>query len=104
VADGTRIGVANIIVQTVHVTYGPWAENSEGGLEVQSQLVGSGPLAVFRNGVEITGTWQRAGLSDTTSLLAADGSTIALDPGKTWVELVPTSIPVTTSAPVAGTP
>ena len=44
VADGgTRIGVANIVVQTVHVTYGPWLENSEGGLEVQSQLTGQRP-------------------------------------------------------------
>jgi hypothetical protein len=105
VADGgTRIGVANIVVQTVHVTYGPWLENSEGGLEVQSQLTGTGPLTVFRNGEEITGTWSRAALGDTTSLLAADGSTIALDPGKTWVELVPSTIPVTTTAPVSGTP
>jgi hypothetical protein len=105
VADGkTRIGVANIVVQTVHVTYGPWLENSEGGLEVQSQLTGSGPLAVFRNGEEITGTWQRAALNDTTSLVAADGSTIALDPGRTWVELVPSTIPVTTAPPSSGTP
>ncbi len=103
VADGTRVAVANIIVQTVHVTLGPWLENSEGGLEVQSQLTGSGPLQVFRNGQEITGTWKRFDLSDTTSLVAADGSTIALDPGKTWVELVPTYIPVTTAAPAAGT-
>jgi hypothetical protein len=104
VANGTRIGVANIVVQTVHVTLGPWLENSEGGLEVQSQLVGSGPLQVYRNGELISGTWQRASLSDATSLVAADGSTIALDPGKTWVELVPTYIPVTYKAPVAGTP
>ncbi len=105
VADGgTRIGVANIVVQTVHVTYGPWLENSEGGLEVQSQLIGSGPLAVFRNGEEITGTWQRGPLAANTSLVAANGSTIALDPGKTWIELVPSGIPVTTAAPVAGTP
>jgi hypothetical protein len=98
VADGgTRIGVANIVVQTVHITYGPWLENSEGGLEVQAQLTGSGPLAVFRNGEEITGTWQRAALTDTTSLVATNGSTIALDPGKTWVELVPSTIPVTTT-------
>jgi hypothetical protein len=103
-ADHTRVGVANIVVQTVHVTLGPWLENSEGGLEVQSQLVGSGPLAVFRNGEEITGTWQRAALSDATSLVAADGSTIALDPGKTWVELVPTYIPVTTTAPISAAP
>jgi hypothetical protein len=105
VADGgTRIGVTNIVVQTVHVTYGPWLENSEGGLEVQSQLIGSGPLAVFRNGEEITGTWQRGPFSATTSLVAANGSTIALDPGKTWIELVPSGIPVTTAAPAAGTP
>jgi hypothetical protein len=99
---GKQLGVANIVVQSVHVTYGPWAENSEGGLEVQSQLVGSGPLDVFRNGVEISGTWERAALSDTTSLVAADGSTIALDPGETWVELVPSTIPVTTTAASAG--
>jgi len=105
VADGgSRISVPNIVVQTVHTTLGPWLENSEGGLEVQAQLTGSGPLAVFRNGEEITGTWQRAALSDTTSLVAANGSTIALDPGKTWVELVPSQIPVTTTAPVVGTP
>jgi hypothetical protein len=104
VANGTRIGVANIVVQTVHVTLGPWLENSEGGLEVQSQLVGSGPLQVYRNGELIIGTWQRASLSDATSLIASDGSTIALDPGKTWVELVPTYIPVTHTAPVASTP
>jgi hypothetical protein len=47
-ADRTRIGVANVIVQRVHVILGPWLENSEGGLEVQSQLTGSGPLQVFR--------------------------------------------------------
>jgi hypothetical protein len=104
VANGTRIGVANVVVETVHVTLGPWLENSEGGLEVQSQLVGTGPLKVFRNGEEISGTWQRAALSDTTSLLAANGSTIELDPGKTWIELVPTYIPVTTAAPATGTP
>jgi len=103
VAGGTRVGVANIVVQTVHVTLGPWLENSEGGLEVQSQLTGSGPLQVFRNGEEITGIWQRFGLSNTTSLVGPGGSPIALAPGKTWVELVPTYIPVTTKAPVAGT-
>jgi hypothetical protein len=103
-ADGTRIGVANIVVQKVQISYGPWVENSEGALEVQSQMVGTGPLEVFRNGEEISGTWSRAALSDTTSLLASDGSTIALDPGKTWVELVPSTIPVTTTAPVSGTP
>jgi hypothetical protein len=99
---GGRIAVSNIVVQAVHVTYGPWLENSEGGLEVQSQLVGFGPLSVFRNGEEIGGTWQRASLSDPTKLVASDGSTIALQPGKTWVELVPSTIPVSTTAATKG--
>jgi hypothetical protein len=104
VADGTRIGVPNLIVQTVHITYGPWLENSEGGLEVQAQLTGSGPATVFRNGEAITGTWQRSSLIGTTTFVAANGAPITLSPGKTWVELVPSQIPVTTAAPVAGTP
>jgi Protein of unknown function (DUF3048) C-terminal domain len=64
-------------------------------LEVQSKMTGSGPLRVLRNGVEITGTWQRAALSDPTSLVAGNGNTIDLAPGNTWVEIVPDSISVT---------
>ena len=96
VTDGGQIVTTNIVVQTVHVTYGPWLENSEGGLEVQSQMTGSGPLMVLRNGVEVTGTWKRAGVDDPTILSAADGSTIALQPGQTWVEIVPSTVAVTT--------
>jgi hypothetical protein len=97
IASGAQISTTNIVVQTVHVTYGPWLENSEGGLEVQSQMTGSGPLMVLRNGVAVTGTWKRAALGDPTSLLAADGSTIALEPGQTWVEIVPSTVSVTTT-------
>jgi hypothetical protein len=53
---------------------------------------------VFRDGKEISGTWQRAALSDSTSLVAADGSTIALHPGQTWIEIVPSTVTVSTTA------
>ncbi len=96
-SNGTQIATTNIVVQTVHVTYGPWLENEEGGLEVQSQMTGSGPLVVLRNGVAVTGTWQRASIHDTTTLTASNGSPIALDPGQTWVEIVPSTVSVTTS-------
>ncbi len=78
------------------ITYGPWVENSGGGLEVQSHLTGTGPLTVLRGGQAITGTWQRPSLTSQTSLLAADGTVIPLAPGNTWVEIVPTSVNVTT--------
>jgi Protein of unknown function (DUF3048) N-terminal domain/Protein of unknown function (DUF3048) C-terminal domain len=99
VANGGQIGVPNIVVQTAQVTYGPWLENDMGGLEVQSQLVGSGPVQVFRNGVEVSGTWQRSSMDQTTQLVSSSGTPIALQPGQTWVEIVPSSIPVTTSSP-----
>jgi hypothetical protein len=103
IANGGQISTTNIVVQTVHVTYGPWLENSEGGLEVQSQMTGSGPLVVLRNGVAVTGTWKRAALDDPTSLVASNGSTIALDPGQTWVEIVPSTVSVTTASPASTT-
>ena len=69
-ADGAQNAAANVIVQVVQVTYGPWLENDEGGLEVQANLYedASGPAEVFRNGVEITGTWTRDSLGQPTQL------------------------------------
>lgn len=98
-ASGVQESADNVVVQTVHITYGPWVENSEGGLEVQANLVGSGPLAVFRDGVEVTGTWQRSSLSASTRLLDSAGAPIPLQPGNTWVELVPSITHWHTGAP-----
>jgi len=95
-ADGNQISTTNIVVQMVNVTYGPWAENSSGALEVQSQMTGSGQLYVFRNGEEVSGTWKRSSLTSPATLMGSDGSIIALSPGPTWVEIVPTTISVTT--------
>lgn len=101
VANGGQIGVPNIVVQSVHVSYGPWAENEEGGLEVESQLTGSGPVTVYRNGTAVSGTWQRSSIDAPLRLVNADGSTIPLSPGQTWVEIVPDSVTVTTTSPSA---
>ena len=101
-STGVQNAAANVIVQTVDVTYGPWYENDEGGLEVQAQLYGtSGPMELFRNGVGITGTWQRAGEASPTVLLNAAGQPLPLQPGQTWIELVPSYVQVTTTSPPA---
>lgn len=95
VAGGGQIAVPNIVVLRVAISYGPWAEQP-GSLEVQSQLVGSGAAMVLRNGQAISGTWQRASATVPATLVAANGSTIALTPGPTWVEIVPTVTNLTT--------
>ena len=103
-ADGRQNKAANVVIQTVQVTYGPWYENSEGGLEVQANLVGSGAADVFRNGVEVIGTWERASSDAPTRLLDDNGSVISLRPGNTWIELVPSTVSVNTDGTASGAP
>jgi hypothetical protein len=98
-ADGVQDTAANVVVQYVKISYGPWLENSEGGLEVQADLYpdASGQAEVFRDGVEIGATWQRSTLGSPTQFLNAAGDPIPLQPGQTWVELVPNTITAVTT-------
>jgi hypothetical protein len=98
-SNGVQNSASNVVVQFVNVFYGPWVENSEGGLEVQANLAtnASGKAIVFRNGVEIPGRWSRASLAQPTSFTTAAGQPITMQPGDTWVELVPTTVSVTTT-------
>jgi len=98
-SDGTRNSAANVIVQVVQISYGPWLENDVGGLEVQANLYqgASGPAEIFRDGIEVSGTWQRGSLSQPTQFLSASGQPIPLKPGRTWVELVPSTVAVSVS-------
>jgi hypothetical protein len=98
-ADGVQDSAANVIVQYVQISYGPWLENSEGGLEVQADLYpnASGQAEVFRNGVAIPGSWHRSTLGSPTQFVTASGSLITMQPGQSWVELVPNTIKATTT-------
>jgi hypothetical protein len=104
-ADGVQNSATNMVVQQVHLTYGPWLENSSSSsLEVQANLddQASGPAEIYRNGTEITATWHRDEPSQATQFLTAQGQPVPLAPGTTWVELVPDTVTVTpTPAPTA---
>ena len=99
-ADGVQNAAANVVVQYVQISYGPWAENSEGGLEVQADLYpnASGTAVVFRNGMAFTGHLAPLHASGSpTQFVNAFGVPIPLQPGQTWVELVPNTIIATTT-------
>jgi hypothetical protein len=98
-SDGVQNMAANVIVQYVQISYGPWLENTEGGLEVQAALYpnASGAAELFRGGTEIAGTWSRGALGSPTQFLSPSGQPIPLQPGQTWVELVPNTIKATTT-------
>jgi hypothetical protein len=93
-ADGVQNTAANVVVQYVQISYGPWLENSEGGLEVQADLYpnASGQAEVFRGGIGVAATWHRSTLGSPTQFLNEAGTPIELQPGQTWVELVPNTI------------
>ncbi len=96
--DGTQTSAANVVVMTVQTFTGPWVESAGGAREVEVVATGSGPLVVLRGGAAITGSWNRSNLDQPATLTASDGTTIPLQPGNTWVELVPNGVPVTTSS------
>jgi hypothetical protein len=104
-ADGVQNQAQNVIVQDTKITYGPWVENAGGGLEVESHILGSsGTAYVFRNGEMITGTWHASTAGTPTKYLDSAGRVIPLSPGRTWVEIYPstdsqvvTSVKTTTS-------
>jgi hypothetical protein len=98
-ADNVQNAASNVVVQYVQVSYGPWLENDEGGLEVQADLYpnASGAAVVYRNGYAIPGTWHRSTLDSPTQFVNDFGVAIPMQPGQTWVELVPNTIMATTT-------
>jgi len=93
-ADGAQNQTPNVVVQYVQIGYGPWLENDLGGLEVQADMYpnASGNAVIYRNGQSFAGTWHRDSLQSPTVFDNAFGVPIPLEPGTTWVELVPNTI------------
>jgi len=92
---GRPITAANVVVQIVHYTYGPYVESPGSTGDIESQTVGSGAGYVLRDGTATAVTWHRAVPSDPTTFTDAAGRAVGLSPGRTWVELVPAGTGVT---------
>jgi hypothetical protein len=93
--EGGQITTNNIIVMHVFMFPSQYVEDPVGSHENLLTLTGTGPLQVFRDGAMVNGTWSRATLAAPTSYLDAGGHPIALEPGQTWIELVPQTVTVT---------
>lgn len=93
--DGRQVSAADVVVMQVQVTPGTIVD-AAGNPSPEVKLTGSGRAYVFRDGRMIVGRWERASLDDPTAFVARDGTEIALAPGTTWVELLPSTIPVQT--------
>lgn len=102
--DGVQNQAQNVVVQVVHITYGPWLENYEGGLEAQAKIAdSSGRAYIFRNGKMIVGTWSHGPLTSPTVFTDAQHRVIPLAPGRTWVEVYPDVAPIVVTFPTGAT-
>jgi len=98
--DGSQVAATNVVVLEVRVGTSSIVD-AAGNPSPRVTLTGRGKAMVFRDGRMIAGRWSRPSLPDLTELTSRSGDAIALAPGTTWVELVPTTVPVTTSRKAA---
>jgi hypothetical protein len=96
-ASGAQLSATNVVIERVATVPGPYVEDSEGAHGVHSITVGKGPAMVLRNGVAISGYWERSSIAQITRFVTGSGKTITLAPGNTWIELVPNYASVTTT-------
>jgi hypothetical protein len=87
-ADGTRVGAANIIVQFVHVQKGAYVDVL-GNNSPDSIVVGSGEALILRDGKLLHKRWTRPTSGSATHYVDDKGNDIKLSPGQTWIMIVP---------------
>jgi len=88
VTDGTqRVTATNVIVQHVNIVPGRFSDtNAENA--VFSETTGTGTAEVHRNGLVYSCTWSKP--TDTApTTYSLDGAPMPLQPGRTWIVLVP---------------
>lgn len=88
-ATGLQLTCANVIVQ-----YAPTKViDKEGRLQVD--FVGKGQGVFFSNGEMLLVNWVKNTQTETTQFFYEDGNPIRLNPGQTWIQVMPTGQAVT---------
>jgi hypothetical protein len=90
---GEQVSASNVVIQVVKVTDSQIVD-AAGNPSPDVQLTGSGRAYVLRDGRAVVGRWERSGLADVTTFVAKGGDEISLAPGRTWIQLLPTWVPV----------
>ena len=93
-ADGKPVTATNVIVQSCKVVPHPQDTDVNGNPAQFTYTVGTGAVSVFRQGVQVNGTWSRPTTASGTSLRTSTGAALPLAPGNTWVILIRTGTPV----------
>ncbi|MEZ5216669.1 MAG: DUF3048 C-terminal domain-containing protein [Ilumatobacteraceae bacterium] len=79
---GAQINVQNVVVQFI-----PYGTSTVDARSPQGYTVGEGDAMVFSGGLMQYVHWSRPSAESPAVFTQADGSTVQLTPGRTWVEL-----------------
>ncbi len=90
-ATGRVLTAANVLVIQAPHEQTDIIEDSLNSRSVRVNLIGSGVATLFRDGQTFVGAWKRDNATDFFTLTLADGSTMTLHPGNTFIHLYPTT-------------
>lgn len=93
-ADGAPVATPNVVVQFCRVSVHGGDVDVNGNPSQYTHSVGSGRVAVFRDGRRIDGRWSRPAAGAGTVLTDRAGKVIPLAPGGAWVVLVGNDAPL----------
>ena len=88
--DGRQVTTDNVVVLGVAIRLD---ENRDvlGNRTPDPVVIGQGRAWLLRDGRLVAGTWRRSAPDQPLKVLGQDGTPLALRPGRTWVELLPSS-------------
>lgn len=78
-----------LVAQNIVVLVTSYGQSEADTRSPEALTVGEGDVMVLTDGQVVAGTWARASEDEPATLTDADGATIELTPGQTWVELTP---------------
>lgn len=93
-ADGSRLGFTNVIIQTVAYRSVGYRDSS-GTMVDEAVSVGSGEAVLLSGGVQLKLRWSKSSTTAVTQFTDAAGAPVKLAPGTTWIGLVPTGSAIT---------
>ena len=88
--DGATVTATDVVIMSVEIR-GTGIFDTVHEEDPLVVVIGSGPCWVLRDGRLIEGQWQRPTLDSPTRLVTSAGTPISLQPGRAWVELLPSS-------------
>ncbi|HWC34830.1 MAG TPA: DUF3048 domain-containing protein [Mycobacteriales bacterium] len=86
--DGQQVSATNVVILGVDIA-STGLRDVLGAPSPLDVTIGSNPAWVLRGGKMVRGQWTRKAIDDEITLTDAQGHPIALQPGRTWVELLP---------------